>query len=381
MSTEILRKTDLEKWLPHFAPSIRFGVTQLSRPISMDYYDQWLRDQMHADMDYLVRHRDAKENINRWLPFAQSAIVFAIDYVTGSSTEISNADSPLPKSLRTALYTKYAPDMADYHEVIKSRLQPILEKLKELYPGNEFRLAVDAEPILERDLAVRAGLGWVGKNTCVIDRNGGSLFFIAEILTSMKTDDVAVVSPDHCGTCTRCLDICPTNALTETRVLDARLCISYWTIESKTVPPKDLRRNFQDWFFGCDLCQTVCPWNGKVWGRKEMEAATNGPSVPSADLSADQSSDLREKLIFEIQSILEGSNRELTRRYKNTPLARSRGFGLKRNALIVIENRNLFELRPTLELFVTRTETHVDLKELASQVLERLGSQKDSLKL
>ncbi|MBN8541745.1 MAG: tRNA epoxyqueuosine(34) reductase QueG [Deltaproteobacteria bacterium] len=354
MSTEILRKSDLDHWLPVTAPGIRYGISRLTRPISMDFYDQWISEKHHADMDYLVRHRDVKEEIQRWLPFARSAIVFAIDYVT----------KPLPESskLRTALYAQFAPKMADYHSELKQRLEPTLAALKVRYPKHEFRFSVDSEPILERDLAVRAGLGWVGKNTCVIDKNGGSLFFIAEILTSLEVETASVISADHCGTCTRCLEICPTGALKEPRVLDAGRCISYWTIESKKIPSLGLRQGFQDWFFGCDLCQTVCPWNGKVWGKDLMNKMTN-PSNNPMD---------RESLILELKQILESSNRELQRHYKDTPLARARGSGLKRNALIVIENRELHELQPVVEAIVAHHSTTQELKQLASDVLLKI---------
>lgn len=325
----------------------------------MDLYDQWLRDENHADMDYLVRHRDIKEEIQKWLPFARSAIVFAIDYVTIRSA----TKSPL----RTALYAEFAPDMADYHTELKVKLEPTLQALKAEYPGAEFRLSVDSGPILERDLAVRAGLGWIGKNTCVIDKNAGSLFFIAEILTSLDVETASLISPDHCGTCTRCLDICPTGAIKEPRVLDAGLCISYWTIEAKKVPPQTLRENFQDWFFGCDLCQSVCPWNSKVWGKNFMQETTNP--------QASENDNEREKVVKELQLILESSNRELQKRFKNTPLSRARGFGLKRNALIVIENRNLSELENSVENFRAQPSTSDELKLLASDVLLKIRRQ------
>jgi epoxyqueuosine reductase len=354
VSTEILRKSDLDNWLPETAPGIRYGVSKLTRPISMDLYDQWLSKNHHADMDYLVRHRDVKEEIQRWLPFARSAIVFAIDYVTKPSPENTK--------LRTALYTHFAPQMADYHTELKKRLEPTLTALKIRYPNQQFRFSVDSEPILERDLAVRAGLGWVGKNTCVIDKNAGSLFFIAEILTSLEVETASVTSPDHCGTCTKCLEICPTGALKEPRVLDAGRCISYWTIESKKIPPLALRQGFQDWFFGCDLCQTVCPWNGKVWGKDLMSEMTN-----SSNKQIDRSA-----LILELKQLLESSNRELQRRYKDTPLSRARGFGLKRNALIVIENRDLHELQPVVEKLAASLSTADELKQLASDVLLKI---------
>jgi epoxyqueuosine reductase len=249
--------------------------------------------------------------------------------------------------LRNAFYTKYSPDQTDYHDALRNELEPVLRELETRFPAAQFRLSVDAEPVLERDLAVRAGLGWVGKNTCVIDRDGGSLFFIAEILTSIETADAGVTAIDFCGTCTRCLDACPTQALVAPRQLDATKCISYWTIESKTVAPFELRTKFGDWFYGCDICQTVCPWNGKVFGRDLMRNESNPIRIAEDDFTA------RENLARDLTHVLESSNRELQRRFEGTPLARARGFGLKRNALVVAANLKLAATLPAIEkLFI-----------------------------
>lgn len=334
----------------------RFGIVKLERPFSMDYYDQWLQAGLHGEMSYLERHRDAKAEPQTWLPFAKSALIFAIPYV-GPSDYVTT----LP--LRTALYTRFEMreglEHRDYHHELRARISPLLEELKIRYPAAEFRFAVDAEPVLERDLARRAGLGWVGKNTCILDRQGGSLFFIAEVLTSLEPENEnagLVVSKDFCGSCTRCLDACPTGALVAPRVLDATKCISYWTIESKKIPPPELRSKFGDWFFGCDICQTVCPWNGKVFGRERMEHETD----PSAHSSWN-----REAVIEDLRFILVASGRELERRFKGTPFERARAFGLKRNAMIVAANKRFHELRKE----ISELQEHEKLGELARETL------------
>lgn len=328
-----LRASTLEPWLAELGLT-RFGVAKLERPLSIAYYDQWLADGRQGEMSYLERHRDIKADPTMWLPFARSAIVFAIPYVSDYVTDQSFAP-------RTALYARYAPEFEDYHHALRAKLQPALDGLIQRYPEASFRFALDAEPVLERDLAVRAGLGWVGKNTCIIDRAGGSLFFIAEILTSLETDDARIdASKDYCGTCTRCLDACPTQALLKPRVLDATKCISYWTIESKKIAPPELRSQFGDWFFGCDICQTVCPWNGKAFGREKM-ASEASPKEKTESEKSD--------LIRELDLILTASNRELQRRFEGTPLERARGFGLKRNALVVTGNLGLKELLPSVQ--------------------------------
>lgn len=338
-------------------PYARVGFARLERPISMDLYDAFLSEGLHGELEYLARHRDAKADPRTWLPFATTAIVLSIDYVTKENLSPNSGK-------RLAMYATYTEDREDYHFEIKRRLEPVLKTLQSNHPEASFRIGLDVEPILERDLAYRAGLGWVGKNTCLIHKNGGSLFFIAEILTSLELEETSqaetILSPDHCGTCTRCLDACPTGALVEPRKLDARKCISFWTIESKGIAPQSLRKHFGDWFFGCDLCQTVCPWNGKVFGRNEMRAH----SAPSLD--RDEAG--RERLVSELREILTLSNRELERRFASSPLKRARGFGLKRNALYVTENLCLRELSDAVELLLIDTK----LGALAKDVLVRL---------
>jgi epoxyqueuosine reductase len=340
-SVNRLRRSDLESWLPTFLqsrelPSHRFGIAKLEKPVSIKLYDTWLASGHHGEMTYLERHRDFKADPTQWLAFAKSALVFAIEYVPRKE---SNYVTPA-SALRTALYTRYAPKQADYHVAIRRELEPVLRELESRFPGAHFRLSIDAEPVLERDLAVRAGLGWVGKNTCVIDRQGGSLFFIAEILTSLDTDAALIEVTDFCGRCTRCLDACPTQALVSPQILDATKCISYWTIESKTVPPKELRSKFGDWFYGCDICQTVCPWNEKVFGRERMQHDAKPVTTEDHD---------RLRLATELEEILVSSNRELLRRFLGTPLARARAFGLKRNALVIAANLKLASLGPAIE--------------------------------
>jgi epoxyqueuosine reductase len=319
-------------------PTARVGFAKLERPLSMDLYDAFLREGLHGEMKYLERHRDAKAEPQRWLPFAQSAIVLSFDYVT------MNNLSPL-RGKRVALYTSYAEDQEDYHLEIKRRISPVIQSLQSIYPEAIFRISLDTEPIMERDLAYRAGLGWIGKNTCLIGKNSGSLFFIAEILTSLKLTEIEttqiIPSPDHCGTCTKCIEACPTGALAEPRKLDARKCISYWTIEAKAIAPQDLRKRFGDWFFGCDICQTVCPWNAKVFGKDQM-ASLAQPIQSKTD-------EERKRLGEELREILTISNREIERRFAKSPLRRARGFGLKRNALYVIENLHLTELADAVE--------------------------------
>ncbi|WII70887.1 tRNA epoxyqueuosine(34) reductase QueG [Bdellovibrio sp. 22V] len=327
-----------------------FGFTSLSKPLSFEFYREWLNEGLHGDMKYLEEHAPIKENPQSKWPRAQSALVFAIPYYPHPERK---TDFPL-KQARVSLYAQGM----DYHFWFKERMGVLCKKLQELFPGEEFLPFTDSSPVLERDLAKRAGLGWVGKNTCLIHPKKGSLFFIGEIYSSLNMQTEFSPLPDFCGTCTRCIDVCPTGALLEPRKMDARKCISYLTIESRQVPAEDLREKIGDWFFGCDLCQTVCPWNQKVFkGQLSIEK-----SLPLNDND-------EQLLVEDLRYILTASGKKIGRDFLGTPLARAGSFGLKRNALIVVANRRLHSL--TNE--VSELQTHEKLGELAQWTLTQLG--------
>lgn len=326
-----------------------FGFTSLSKPLSFDFYKEWLNQGLHGDMKYLEDHAPIKEDPRSKWPRAQSALVFAIPYFPHPEKK---QDFPL-KQARVSLYAQGM----DYHFWFKERMASLCKKLHELMPEEEFLPFTDSSPVLERDLAKRAGLGWVGKNTCLIHPKKGSLFFIGEIYTSLKLQTEIDPLPDFCGTCTRCIDICPTGALLEPRKMDARKCISYLTIESRQVPPEDLREKIGDWFFGCDLCQTVCPWNQKVFkGQLSIEQNLN-LSKYNEDL-----------LIEDLRYILTASGKKIGRDFLGTPLARAGSFGLKRNALIVVANRKIKSLSEEVKTLLE----HDKLGELATWTLKHL---------
>lgn len=300
-------------------------------------------------MKYLEEHAAIKESPQIKWPRAQSALVFAMPYFPHPQ---GNINFPL-KNARVSLYAQGM----DYHFWFRERMQQLCTTLKEQFPEEEFLSFTDSSPILERDLAKRAGLGWVGKNTCLIHPKKGSLFFIGEIYTSLKMNIEFEPLPDFCGTCTRCIDICPTQALIEPRKMDARKCISYLTIESRTLPPEDLREKIGDWFFGCDLCQTVCPWNQKIFKGKLSTEAT-----------LSRSEDETLNLIEDLRYILSSSGKKLEKDFWGTPLARAGSFGLKRNALIVAGNMKLQDLQKEIQNLLG----HEKLGELAQWTLSKL---------
>lgn len=325
-----------------------FGITPLAPAVSLSFYKSWIDDGYHGEMDYLKRHLPKKENPEGLLPRAKSAIVIGFKYVPHPRPH----DEDRTPGLRIAHYARGE----DYHLWVKEKLEEVILDLKKIYPREDFLAATDSSPVLERDIAYRGGLGWFGKNTCLIHKSHGSLFLLGEILTTLTLElFVPNLHPDHCGTCTRCIDACPTQALIAPRKLDARKCISYLTIESKAIPPIELRGKMGDNFFGCDICQTVCPWNEKVFGavvKKEQEEKLQ----------------VKNELIEDLRFILRSSNVELERHFAHSPLARARGFGLKRNALVVAANQKLSKLRAEISDLVSDPR----LGELAQWALDHL---------
>jgi epoxyqueuosine reductase len=347
-----MKLEELQKYLDTKSQELgfsHFGLTTLSRPLSFEVYENWLKEGLHGDMNYLAQHAPIKETPQTQWPLARTAFVFAVPYFPHPA-QVENF--PL-KQARVSLYAQGY----DYHLWFKAKLQELCVELKNHFPADEFIAMTDSSPVLERDLAYRAGLGWVGKNTCLIHPKKGSLFFIGEIYSSITLTLETTPTHDFCGTCTRCIDTCPTQAITEPRKLDARKCISYLTIESREIPVEPLRAQIGDWFFGCDLCQTVCPWNQKAFKNQLSIAKIENKS-------AEEQTKLQEELCW----ILTASGKQLQKAFAGTALSRAGSFGLKRNALIVVGNRKIKELRGEVESLVE----HPKLGELAKWALERI---------
>jgi epoxyqueuosine reductase len=222
-----------------------------------DYLRNWLDDGQAGTMNYLAARFEERTDPRAYLPGARSVICVAINYHT--PLEEPRADER-PYHGRVARYALGD----DYHELIKTRLHALADWLRETAPDAVTKTAVDTAPVMEKGLAARAGVGWQGKNTCTINEAIGSWLLLGEIVTTLALppDDPAV---DRCGTCTRCLDACPTGAITAPYQLDARRCISYLTIEHREgeIDPA-LAPKIGDWLYGCDICQDVCPWNSKA---------------------------------------------------------------------------------------------------------------------
>lgn len=209
---------------------------------------EWNQQGYNAGMDYMKNHEKMREDVSLMVEGAQSVICFLYNYYPENKIE-----SDLKVS-------KYAYGK-DYHKVIKKRLKQLRITIQNEFEIDNGRFFVDSAPIFERDYAVMAGLGWIGKNSLLINKKHGSFFFLAEWVVQTKLDYDQTFESDHCGTCTACIDNCPTNAILPNSKIDANRCISYLTIENKDKIPEEYNNKMQSWIFGCDICQDVCPWN------------------------------------------------------------------------------------------------------------------------
>lgn len=330
-------------------------VGPLKSPLTIDFYQKWLQNNNHGSMSYLKDHYPLKKDPRLLHQNLQSVISISQSYFPPPQPQTDKNPA------RVALYAQNL----DYHYWLKEKLNLVIGEIQKLYPDEVFLPFVDSGPILERNWAYENGLGWFGKNTCIIHPKHGSLFFIAEIMTSVKITSVEKLEPlpDFCGKCQKCIEICPTQALTSPRQMKADRCISYLTIEAKGPAPVELRPLMGDWFFGCDLCQTICPWNEKVFRRKEIPR--NHDTAISSTLPLD--SDERADLVRYFRWILASSHNQIQKKTSGTPLARAGAKGLKRNALIVIANRGLSELKDeVLQLGIP------DLEELKEWTLSQI---------
>lgn len=214
----------------------------------------WLEKGYHGEMAYMANHFDLRVDPSKLVPGAKSVVSLMYNYYTESS--IPDKED-LSDTFRISRYA-YG---EDYHKVVRRKLKALVKELKETLGDFHSRVFVDSAPVMERDWAKRSGLGWIGKNTLLISPGKGSYFFLAEIILDVEFDYDQPIQ-DHCGTCTRCIDACPTDAISpEGYVLDGTKCISYLTIELKDEIPVQFRGKMEDWIFGCDICQEVCPWN------------------------------------------------------------------------------------------------------------------------
>jgi epoxyqueuosine reductase len=285
------------------------GIATLGPADSAAKFDAWLGNGFAGTMEYMERHADLRRDSTRPQPGMRSALVVALDY--GGKAP----DGPVARYARGD----------DYHRLMWDRLDEVGDWLRE-QAGGTTRAFVDTGPVLERDLARRAGLGWFGKNTLLIHPELGSFFFIGALFTDLQLEPDAPFAEEHCGTCTRCLDACPTGAFTAPRSLDAKRCISYLTIEHRGPIADEFHEAIGEHLYGCDVCQDVCPWNVKFAREVREPAFAPRPFIGTKDartLATD---------------ILAMSEDEYRGAFRNSAMKRAKLHGLRRNAEIVLKN-------------------------------------------
>jgi epoxyqueuosine reductase len=303
------------------------GVAPAGPADRFDRFAAWLDRGFHGEMDYLAEKRDKRRHPASILPDVRSVVMVGLEY------------SSLPHSeLRISNWGKVAryAQGPDYHRVLWDRLNELAAWLEAEWPGSRTEPVADTAPLLERDFARRAGLGWVGKNTMLIDPKRGSYFFLGAVLTTLEFEPDEPFAANHCGTCTACLDACPTAAFPEPGVLDATKCVSYLTIELRSPIPEPLRAGVGDWLYGCDVCQEVCPWNRFA-----------GPGVMPHDPTL---------AVLDCVKLLSMTDEQYRLWFRGTSFFRAKRGGLLRNAAIVLGNTGDESAIPALRNVINDTD-------------------------
>ena len=323
--------TDVAKQAAREAGFELAGVAPVHDFDELDRFREWIAAGRAGEMKYMEA-RDQSGSLKRaslrsTLPWVRSVIVCAINYNTAQpySTEVSDPQH--------GWIARYAWGQQDYHEAVLNRLRAVESRLRAATGSSELqtRCYVDTGPLVERVYAKYAGIGWIGKNTCILNQKMGSWLFLGVILTSLELEP-DLPAPDRCGSCTRCIDACPTDALVAPYQLDSNRCISYLTIEKRGAIPEDMRTGMGHEVFGCDICQDVCPWNRKA------------PATEAAEFQP------REGLASPALEWLAGmSDEEFRRKFRGSALRRAKRSGLRRNAVIAMGNSGDRRFGPLLE--------------------------------
>jgi epoxyqueuosine reductase len=335
----------LEARLKAQAHALGFELAGIAPATPADGFDRlrdWLERGFAGSMNYMHHHGAARRDPAAILPEVRSVLMVGMNY--------KPAEEPAaPSRGKVARYARGQ----DYHDVLRERLNQLLTWLQTERPRCKGRGVVDTAPLLERDYARRAGLGWFGKNTMLLNRRLGSYFFLGALLVDLDLLPDAPHETRHCGTCTACLDACPTKAFPSPGVLDARRCISYLTIELKTAVPVELREGIGNWLFGCDVCQEVCPWNRKV------PAGMEPLLQPRPELET-----------LDPLELLNLNDADFRVRFRGTALARTKRRGLVRNAALVLGNSGDVAALPALRRALDDAEPLV--REAATWAIARI---------
>ena len=316
-----MTKNNHTKWIKEATRELGFDYCGIARAEPLDEdarrLERWLNKGMHGSMQYMANHFDLRVDPCKLVPGARSVITLLLNYFPGREA------LPEPSGESSPRIAKYAYGK-DYHEVIRGKLNLLLQRMRASIGEIEGRGFVDSAPVLERSWAVRSGLGWVGKNGNLLHKQAGSFFFIATLIVDLELEyDVPFVG-DYCGTCRKCIDACPTDAISEDKVVNGSQCISYFTIELKDLLiPETMKGKFQDWLFGCDTCQDVCPWNRF--------------SKPTTEIGFSPIPAILHFKTAEWEELTEESFKEI---FRHSPLKRARWAGIQRNLRFIDPNQD-----------------------------------------
>lgn len=335
------------------------GVAPAVTPQGAHRLVEWVEAGYAAGMNYFADRLEAYSDPGRVLAGVRSIVVLAYPYRTAQ---------PILPAAHEGRIARYAWGSIDYHDLIHPRLKQLKETIRAACPEAEARGVIDTAPLMEREFAQLAGLGWAGKNSLLLNKQRGSYFFLACLLTTL---DLPLSEPHetaHCGSCTRCLDACPTGAFAAPGVVDSRRCISYLTIEHRGAIPVELRPGIGNWLFGCDVCQEVCPWNVRAANRNAAETTASSPQL--WPLAGHNPVDLIELLTLDDESFRE--------RFRHTPLWRPRRRGILRNAAICLGNAR--EPRAAVPLVQLLGDPEPLIRGAAAWALGQIGGQEPALR-
>lgn len=368
-SVELL---ELKERIRSAALEVGFDLAAFSpadRPPHASFYLQWLQRGYHGEMRYLAREDAVRRRLSLAdaLPGCRTVIVVSLSYAQAGGAEPPyGSDDPLQP-----VVARYVTG-PDYHGVFEDHLARLSGRIEELAPGTRILPYVDYGPVLERDHAQRAGLGWIGKNTLLIHPKKGSYLLLGELLTTLDLPPDEPFTADHCGSCVRCIEACPTGAIRAARELDARLCISYLTIELRGSIPEELRPLIGNRIFGCDICQEVCPWNAEatvpesspLWG-PHAGGESKGTVMPHPGRPVPPA-----RMVEWAEELLGLDEEEFRTRYRETSFYRPRRDGLLRNLCVGLGNSGRPEAVPVLER--ARRDRSELVREHAGWALRRL---------
>lgn len=345
----LMLRSEVQSELRDLALEVGFdyaGLAPLEPSRNGEAFTRWVESGDHASMAYMERRREERLDPRQLIADARSVICVAMSYCPGPELEEAESGDLWPHVARYARGE-------DYHEVMKRRLEELADRIESRYPGLALRSYVDTGPVLERELASKAGLGAIGKNTNLLHPEAGSWLLLGELFLSGAVEAPAPVA-DLCGSCTRCLEACPTGALPEPYRLDSRRCISYWTIEHRASIPREVRSTLESWVFGCDVCQEVCPLNEGAPASSHLEYA-----LP------------RKRRRLDLIGLLALDRESYLEVFRGSAMKRAKLAGLQRNAAIVMGNAGRRRYVPALVGMLSSPEA--SLRAASAWSLGRIG--------